>query len=326
MRRSFSILFVLVVLASISSHSDADSGLIVAGPTRAPDQTAVVTASVLNVRIGPGTGYAIARQVHEGTILPVLGEDETGQWLKVRTSDGIVGWVSAQYVAIQPSEDRHQKPPPTVSPTVSSTSVTPSVAEIGQGAVSRLHLLWANLPLDGESRDMLLYALGGIGVLLLGRLLWSSRRRRTRRAAGAWSGEGGANRPGQVFGGSSEAYAGPSVYDSSGNDRGWDTSVDPDPRRTERYEREWREREEREQAVREERWAAREEERQAWDEAIAEQVEERRAAEIQAISDYQAERAVEQWNYQQERAQERWDYEMEKAQERWERQFRDDDE
>lgn len=56
-----------------------------------------VTASLLNVRSGPGAGNAIIRQVRKGEILDVSGE--SGGWLYVVLSDGADGWVDARYTA-----------------------------------------------------------------------------------------------------------------------------------------------------------------------------------------------------------------------------------
>ncbi|HEY8343116.1 MAG TPA: SH3 domain-containing protein, partial [Calditerricola sp.] len=67
------------------------------GQQAAPSsQTVEVTASVLNVRAGPGTNYAIISQVKRGTRLTVLKQQ--GGWLQIRLSNGRTGWVSGQYV------------------------------------------------------------------------------------------------------------------------------------------------------------------------------------------------------------------------------------
>lgn len=58
---------------------------------------ATVTAKLLNVRSGPGSGYAPFSQVRQGEVLDVLGE--SGGWLYVELSGGQKGWVDARYVA-----------------------------------------------------------------------------------------------------------------------------------------------------------------------------------------------------------------------------------
>jgi uncharacterized protein YraI len=56
-----------------------------------------VTASLLNVRSGPGPGNAVIRQVRKGEILDVAGE--SGGWLYVVLPDGTEGWIDARYTA-----------------------------------------------------------------------------------------------------------------------------------------------------------------------------------------------------------------------------------
>lgn len=60
------------------------------------ESTVRVTASRLNVREGPGPDYPVVTSAERGETLVRL--DEESGWLKVRTSDGSEGWVSAQYV------------------------------------------------------------------------------------------------------------------------------------------------------------------------------------------------------------------------------------
>lgn len=63
--------------------------------------TLVVTASVLNVRSGPGRDHLVLTRVPEGARLEERGVSDDGRWRRVscRLSDGVVeGWVSARYV------------------------------------------------------------------------------------------------------------------------------------------------------------------------------------------------------------------------------------
>lgn len=62
------------------------------------DSTLTVTASTLRVRKGPSTEYGVETRVHEGDILSVLEVD--GNWFKVETEDGSVGYVYKTYVAM----------------------------------------------------------------------------------------------------------------------------------------------------------------------------------------------------------------------------------
>ena len=67
-------------------------------PTATPQPaiTARVAPDTLNVRGGPGTGYAKQAELRQGDRLTVLERDADGKWLRVRTPDGKEGWVSAE--------------------------------------------------------------------------------------------------------------------------------------------------------------------------------------------------------------------------------------
>ncbi len=50
----------------------------------------------LNLREGPGTGYAIRQTMYNGELVEVLGR--SGKWLKVRHEAGAVGWAFGRYL------------------------------------------------------------------------------------------------------------------------------------------------------------------------------------------------------------------------------------
>ena len=61
----------------------------------------IVTASVLNVRAGPGTTHRIRTQVVLGDEVESIGETTDGRWVRIRARrhDGTLdGWVSTKYV------------------------------------------------------------------------------------------------------------------------------------------------------------------------------------------------------------------------------------
>ncbi len=61
----------------------------------------VVNAERVNVREGPGTDYAVVDRLVQGTATEVLETDASG-WAHVRVIDtGLLGWVSAEYLAAQ---------------------------------------------------------------------------------------------------------------------------------------------------------------------------------------------------------------------------------
>jgi uncharacterized protein YraI len=69
-------------------------------PTPIPQPEATVATKVLNVRSGPGTSYSRVKQVKEGERLKVIGRTQASDWLKILTSDGQEGWVSAELVTV----------------------------------------------------------------------------------------------------------------------------------------------------------------------------------------------------------------------------------
>ena len=54
-----------------------------------------VTASVLNVRLGPGKEYAVIYQIHKGYVLEVHGK--TTGWLYVELPNGEFGWIMTRF-------------------------------------------------------------------------------------------------------------------------------------------------------------------------------------------------------------------------------------
>lgn len=52
----------------------------------------------LNVRSGPGPGYAVIGQLVQGQIVTIVGRDSLGAWLQVVLPTGLRGWVSALYI------------------------------------------------------------------------------------------------------------------------------------------------------------------------------------------------------------------------------------
>lgn len=70
-------------------------------PTAPTAPTAVVNTGALNVRSGPGTGYAVTSAAYLGQTVTLLGRDAAGGWVKIRLAGGHEGWVNASL--IQPS-------------------------------------------------------------------------------------------------------------------------------------------------------------------------------------------------------------------------------
>ncbi len=68
------------------------------GPFSPFDPLAIVQTTTLNVRTGPGGGYPLVTQVHQGDVMKMLGRDSMSSWLEVMLASGQEGWVSSYYV------------------------------------------------------------------------------------------------------------------------------------------------------------------------------------------------------------------------------------
>jgi N-acetylmuramoyl-L-alanine amidase len=80
------------------------SALFLVLPAPATAATATVKGSVVNVRTGPGTGYAIIDQVRQGERLEVL--DVSGDWFQVRTPTGRQGYIAGWLVEVDYSSSQ----------------------------------------------------------------------------------------------------------------------------------------------------------------------------------------------------------------------------
>lgn len=76
------------------------SGDILAGNTTAPRRQALLQADTpVNVRSGPGTRNKVLGRLKSGQVVPVLGRNDDGSWLKIPFGGG-EGWVSAETVIV----------------------------------------------------------------------------------------------------------------------------------------------------------------------------------------------------------------------------------
>jgi uncharacterized protein (TIGR02594 family) len=69
-----------------------------APPPPPGDILMIVTTDALNVRAGPGTGYALVTQVHRGEKVTFLGALPTWEWVNIQTSQKNTGWCSSRYL------------------------------------------------------------------------------------------------------------------------------------------------------------------------------------------------------------------------------------
>ncbi len=66
-------------------------------PVTSSGPRAIVDTGALNVRTGPGFGFASIGVLHGGEVVPIIGRNKAGDWLQVRTSFGD-GWVNIVFV------------------------------------------------------------------------------------------------------------------------------------------------------------------------------------------------------------------------------------
>ena len=59
----------------------------------------MVNAGALNLRSGPGINNNTIAVVTGGTTVALLGRNNNGSWLKIKTPTGTVGWVNAGYIS-----------------------------------------------------------------------------------------------------------------------------------------------------------------------------------------------------------------------------------
>lgn len=85
----------------------------------------VVTASKLNMRVGPSTNYSIMHKLWQGNRVKVIGQ--SSGWYKIRLSDGRTGWVSGAYLKLDTQATTRQQKINTVIATAKSLLGTPYV-------------------------------------------------------------------------------------------------------------------------------------------------------------------------------------------------------
>lgn len=92
-KRIILFLFILIVLIFISNKSIAMSHYQTVGTT-----TGLVTASALNVRQGPGTGFKSVTLVYKNEYVRIFAQ--IGDWYVIQTDADYVGMVSKKYIKL----------------------------------------------------------------------------------------------------------------------------------------------------------------------------------------------------------------------------------
>ncbi len=86
------------VNASLITANVAISSLPVMTSSASTAPTAVVNTGALNVRSGPGLGYAVTSAAYLGQTVTLLGRNDAASWVKVRLASGHEGWVNASLI------------------------------------------------------------------------------------------------------------------------------------------------------------------------------------------------------------------------------------
>jgi len=100
----------------------------------------------VNIRSGPGTGYAVLRTVTSGTQMTILGQDTTGTWLFVQFGDGGQGWIArflTNFTGTVPALTTGILVQPPLAPPATISPIQPSVAAL-PGQTSDVN----NLPVE----------------------------------------------------------------------------------------------------------------------------------------------------------------------------------
>ncbi|MEZ4726017.1 MAG: PA14 domain-containing protein [Caldilineaceae bacterium] len=98
-------------------------------PTPRPANFALVTSAGLNLRTGPSVAYSVIRALPAGTGVTVLGRNAGGDWLYVRLSNGVEGWVAGRFTDFTGTVPIVATPsaPPTFTATPVAATATPII-------------------------------------------------------------------------------------------------------------------------------------------------------------------------------------------------------
>lgn len=118
--------FIGEQMGSLVSWSSREQAVYISttgdpGNTGDVKEEVVVTVSTANIRQGPGTGYPIISQVHNGTVLGSLGA--SGGWYKVLLADNSTGWISGTIVKLKNDDGNEPDPGNNTNPGINGDSV-----------------------------------------------------------------------------------------------------------------------------------------------------------------------------------------------------------
>ncbi len=126
--------------------------------------TGTVTSWALNVRTGPGIGYARITAIANGTTWTLLARTADSSWVKLLLSNGSTGWVNANYlwlsgpIASLPVEGVVTPPPVTPPPTTYRTHVVQAGENLFRIALRYGVSMWDIAKLNNIYNLRLIYA------------------------------------------------------------------------------------------------------------------------------------------------------------------------
>ena len=84
----------------ITSQSNTENNPTVKPPTTSDKvgKIGTVNASNLNIRSGAGMSYSVISKVYSGDIILIKEVSSNGDWYKVETTTGVVGWCGSSYI------------------------------------------------------------------------------------------------------------------------------------------------------------------------------------------------------------------------------------
>lgn len=90
-----------------------------------PIQSGTIKGSSVNIRKGPGLTYNVITQLKKGEKLDIL--EESGSWVKTKTTDDIIGWVSSSYIekGTTSAQIEHPKTPEPENSDINNSSTKP---------------------------------------------------------------------------------------------------------------------------------------------------------------------------------------------------------
>jgi uncharacterized protein YgiM (DUF1202 family) len=87
---------VLGLAVIAASFGPGPLGAVTASADGTP--TAYVTAGRLNVRTGPGVGFAVVTRIDQWQTMTLLARNSAATWVNIRLPNGTEGWVNAYYI------------------------------------------------------------------------------------------------------------------------------------------------------------------------------------------------------------------------------------